>query len=126
KLKFELDSMTARNLLSLIPARDVIQSVFILPDKGKAKLLYSKPADNNYIKVEGVHRLRLFYKLFAELKQLKIFQIPATGGSVWSLITKNARYTLVLSGSIKHGFSGDGEALRMFNNNSIEYDAVLA
>ncbi|MCU0808310.1 MAG: hypothetical protein MUC53_10340 [Candidatus Contendobacter sp.] len=124
---FELDRLTAGQLLARIPASSK-GALYLVPKRHKPEILYRQPAgQGGYIAVTDGHRLRLLQAILPDLQTLRVYQTEATGASVWVADTGAAQFTLGLSGAAAHGFSGDGDALRQLRAAEIdEADLALA
>lgn len=124
---FELDRLTAGQLLTRIPA-STKGALFLVPKRHQPEILYRQPAGKGgYIAVTDGHRLRLLQAILPDLQTLRVYQTEATGASLWVADTGAAQFTLGLSGAAAHGFSGDGDALRQFSAAEIdEADLALA
>ncbi len=124
---FELDRLTAGQLLTRIPA-STKDALYLVPKRHKPEVLYRQPAGKSgYIAVADGHRLRLLQAILPDLQVLRVYQTEATGASLWVADTGAAQFTLGLSGAAAHGFSGDGDALRQLRAAEIdEVDLALA
>ncbi|MCC9003018.1 MAG: hypothetical protein LM549_10415, partial [Candidatus Competibacter sp.] len=124
---FELDRLTAGQLLTQIPA-STRGALFLVPKRHKPEILHRQPAgQGDFIAVTDGHRLRLLQTILPDLQALRVYQTEATGASLWVADTGAAQFTLGLSGAAAHGFSGDGDALRQLSAADIdEVDLALA
>ena len=124
---FELDRLTAGQLLTQIPA-STRGALFLVPKRHKPEILHRQPAgQGGFIAVTDGHRLRLLQTILPDLQALRVYQTEATGASLWVADTGAAQFTLGLSGAAAHGFSGDGDALRQLSAADIdEVDLALA
>ncbi len=119
---FELDRLTAGQLLTQIPA-STKGALFLVPKRHKPEILHRQPAGKGgFIAVTDGQRLRLLQSILPDLQTLRIYQTEATGASLWVADTGAAQFTLGLSGAAAHGFSGDGDALRQLR--AVEIDEV--
>ncbi len=125
--RFELDRLTAGQLLTQIPA-NAKGTLFLIPKHHKPQILYRQPVgQDGFITVNDGHRLRLLHAILPDLQTLRIYQTVATGASLWVADTGAAQFTLGLSGAAAHGFSGDGDALRQLSTAEIDdVDLALA
>ena len=120
--RFELDRLTAGQLLTQIPA-NAKETLFLVPKRHKPQILYRQPVGpDGFIAVHDGHRLRLLQAILPDLQTLRVYQAEATGASLWVADTGAAQFTLGLSGAAAHGFSGDGDALRQLS--AVEIDEV--
>ena len=124
---FELDRLTAGQLLSRIPA-STKGALYLVPKRHKPEILHRQPSGKGgFIAVTDGHRLRLLQAILPDLQALRVYQTEATGASLWVADTGAAQFTLGLSGAAAHGFSGDGDALRQLRAAEIdEIDLALA
>ncbi|MBL8250395.1 MAG: SWIM zinc finger family protein [Candidatus Competibacter sp.] len=124
---FELDRLTAGQLLTQIPAK-AQGALYLVPKRHKPEILRRPPAGKDgFIAVTDGQRLRLLHAVLPDLQKLRVYQTEATGASLWVADTGAAQFTLGLSGAAAHGFSGDGDALRQLRAAEIdEADLVLA
>ena len=124
---FELDRLTAGQLLTRIPA-STKGALYLVPKRHQPEILYRQPAGKGgFIAVTDGHRLRLLHSILPDLQALRVYQTEATGASLWVTDTGAAQFTLGLSGAAAHGFSGDGDALRQLRAVEIdEADLALA
>ncbi|HPF58943.1 MAG TPA: hypothetical protein P5149_00180 [Candidatus Competibacteraceae bacterium] len=127
--RFELDRLTAGQLLMQVPASASKTPLFLVPRRHKPEILYRQPAagKDGFIAVNDGQRLRLLHTVLPDLKTLRVYQTEATGASLWVADTGTAQFTLGLSGAAAHGFSGDGDALRQLSAvDADEADLALA
>lgn len=123
----ELDRLSARQLISAIPAKTQ-GPLYLSAARGKARVLPRRPAgDKSAIKVEGAQRLRLLKEVLPDVQKLRVYQSQETGASIWVADLTAAQLTLGVSSAVKHGFSGDGDALRHLSSaRQDEVDLVFA
>ncbi|HRC71378.1 MAG TPA: SWIM zinc finger family protein [Candidatus Competibacter sp.] len=124
---FELDRLTAGQLLTQIPAKT--QGVlYLVPKRHKPEILHRQPAGKDgFIAVTDGQRLRLLHAVLPDLQKLRVYRTEATGASLWVADAGVAQFTLGLSGAAAHGFSGDGDALRQLRAVELdEADLALA
>ncbi|HRF43480.1 MAG TPA: hypothetical protein PLD30_04445 [Candidatus Competibacteraceae bacterium] len=126
--RFELDRLTAGQLLMQIPASASKTPLFLVPRRHKPEILHRQPVGKDgFIAVNDGQRLRLLHTVLPDLKTLRVYQTEATGASLWVADTGTAQFTLGLSGAAAHGFSGDGDALRQLSAvDADEADLALA
>ncbi len=126
--RFELDRLTASQLLMQVPANAGKTPLFLIPRHHKPEILHRQPAgQDGFIAVNDGQRLRLLQTMLPDLKTLRVYQTEATGASLWVADTGSAQFTLGLSGAAAHGFSGDGDALRQLSTvEADEADLALA
>jgi hypothetical protein len=126
--RFELDRLTASQLLMQIPAKVGKTPLFLVPRRHKPEILHRQPAgQDGFIAVNDGQRLRLLQTVLPDLQSLRVYQTEATGASLWVADTGAAQFTLGLSGAAAHGFSGDGDALRQLSAvDADEADLALA
>jgi len=105
--------------LSALPARQFITRLsgkedaprFVTQTRQGLQVLSTRSHRDPALAVAGLHRLALLKPLLPHLQGLKIYSLPSQG-TVWVAELPQTRVTLALSASVKHGFSGEGEALR--------------
>ena len=126
--RFELDRLTASQLLMQIPASAGKKPLFLIPRRHQPEILHRQPAGReDFIAVCDGQRLRLLHAILPDLRTLRVYQTEATGASLWVADTGTAQFTLGLSGAAAHGFSGDGDALRQLQTAEVdEADLALA
>lgn len=126
--RFELDRLTASQLLLQIPAKVGKTPLFLVPRRHKPEILHRQPAGKDgFIAVNDGQRLRLLHTVLPDLKTLRVYQTNVTGASLWVADTGAAQFSLGLSGAAAQGFSGDGDALRQLSAvDADEADLALA
>ncbi|PIQ25798.1 hypothetical protein COW36_21905 [bacterium (Candidatus Blackallbacteria) CG17_big_fil_post_rev_8_21_14_2_50_48_46] len=109
-----LPTLAARQFLLQLKASDTGERCLCLRG-AQLQSLPIRPTglpEAELLEVSGLHRLGLFRKLIPHLQSLDIYQTHANGPTLWVAHLPQARLTLALSSTVKHGFSGEGEALR--------------
>lgn len=106
-----LPALAARQFLHQIKASDDRPLWLALRGK-QLQALPIKPSGQTALPVAGLQRLSLLRPLIPHLQGLEIYTVAENGPSLWVAQLPQARATLALSSSVKHGFSGEGEALR--------------
>jgi hypothetical protein len=106
----EMSALNARQFLMAIRAGDD-RPQFVTQTAQGIKVLPTRSHRDLALPVAGLHRLGLFKKLLPHLQGLQLYALPS-GGTVWVALLPTSTFTLALSASVKHGFSGEGEALR--------------
>ncbi|MEZ0368159.1 MAG: hypothetical protein ACAI44_03620 [Candidatus Sericytochromatia bacterium] len=109
--RLELDALSARQLILAVPAK-APDPAYIVLGRGAPQILSRPPAQQDALCVSGLQRLRLLKRILPDIKSIGVFEIADVQASVWVVQTAHGRLVLGLSSSVKHGFSGDGDALR--------------
>ncbi|MBF2054628.1 MAG: SWIM zinc finger family protein [Candidatus Sericytochromatia bacterium] len=105
-----LHALQARQLLTRLSGKDDGLR-YLTPTPQGLQVLNTHSHRAEGLAVAGLQRLKLLKPLLPHLQSLAIYTLPAQG-TVWVAQLPQARVTLALSASVKHGFSGEGEALR--------------
>lgn len=106
----QLNALQARQLLSRLSGKDDGPRYLTITPQG-LQVLNTPSHRAAGLAVAGLHRLQLLKPLLPHMQSLAIYALPGQG-TVWVAQLPQARVTLALSASVKHGFSGEGEALR--------------
>jgi predicted transcriptional regulator len=125
KLWQALPALAARQFLIQVKASEESERWLYMRGK-QLCILPVKPAggaDQNGLSVAGLHRLGLLRKLIPHIQGLEIYASPQGGPTLWVALLPQSRATLALSSSVKHGFSGEGEALRNLSGSPVEAEA---
>lgn len=109
-----LSTLAARQFLSRLNGKDGVRH-FVTQTRQGLQVLGSRSHRDPVLAVAGLHRLALLKPLIPHVQGLKIYSLPSQG-TIWVAELPLARVTLALSASVKHGFSGEGEALRSLSS----------
>ena len=115
----ELSAPAARQLIHVLPAL-ARQPLYIDASRTPRRLSRRRPAavgrgaGERILEVAGAHRLRLLRGVLPGARRVRVFRVATTGASVWICDAAGGHYTLAISGGLRRGFSGDGDALLRF------------
>jgi len=104
-----------------LPAADAVRFLRALPRAGSKHEHYVVPAGRGArlsmtrvegaLRVSGTERLRVLEEITPRARVLRAFGDENGQASAWELDFGGSRFTLVLSGEVWRGFSGEGQAL---------------
>ncbi|TRX58849.1 SWIM zinc finger family protein [Fulvivirga sp. M361] len=108
-LRLELNKVQAVQLIRSIPKNLNNKTPFYLTTIGPHRFSTVKKTDS--IHVNGVERLRLLEDIINYADKLQIFASDHHTVSAWRLTFDGIDFTLVISGDVWRGFSGEGKIL---------------
>lgn len=108
-LAYELGASEARALVAALPAGQRPWSYLVLGRR--PRVLSSKPATKDYLKLHDPRRLKLLETVAPDIQSMRIYTVEGTNTSVWVAGLGHSKIEVALSSRAQHGFSGDGDAL---------------
>jgi len=107
--RLEVSGSEAQRFFRALP-RTPMKSACWIVTAGK-ELRISQREQKDGVCVAGLQRLRVLEDLAHHARCLRIYAESATQTSTWELITREARFHMVLSPDVWRGFSGEGQVL---------------